>query len=298
MSIRVDSFSWTSGAIVCGNRGLGVLAENIPATGDNGASFLHNDLSLPVDNGKEVCGRITTWPSSGTLFAYEDGSFEFSGAPDGVYTFDYQLYVDGTPSGTGTVSLQVGSASAAFVATTDDSTFSVSAGCGGAAQFGITTDDAIFIGGAVVRPKAKISALADDAVFAGGAYVSGSPAACLISVTADDAAFSGGANVALVPAPCSFAVLTSDAVFAGGSVVLSEYWPIESDVRLGVAYGPTGAEYVGTMLAGLGDYPSAESIAAAVVSALQGTTIQANIKQVNDVTVQGAGTKLNPWQPV
>ena len=44
--------------------------------------------------------------------------------------------------------------------------------------------------------------------------------------------------------------------------------------------------------------PTAESIAAAVVSALKGTTIPANIKQVNDVTVQGAGTKLNPWQPV
>ena len=44
--------------------------------------------------------------------------------------------------------------------------------------------------------------------------------------------------------------------------------------------------------------PSAESIAAAVLAALQGTTIPVNIKQVNDVTVQGAGTKLNPWQPV
>ena len=41
-----------------------------------------------------------------------------------------------------------------------------------------------------------------------------------------------------------------------------------------------------------------EGIAAAVVSALQATTIPVNIKQVNDVTVQGAGTKLNPWQPV
>ncbi len=47
-----------------------------------------------------------------------------------------------------------------------------------------------------------------------------------------------------------------------------------------------------------GSGPSAESIAAAVLSALQGTTIPVNIKQVNDVTVQGAGTKLNPWQPV
>ncbi len=44
--------------------------------------------------------------------------------------------------------------------------------------------------------------------------------------------------------------------------------------------------------------PTTEQIAAAVLAALQGTTIPVNIKQVNDVTVQGAGTKLNPWQPV
>lgn len=49
---------------------------------------------------------------------------------------------------------------------------------------------------------------------------------------------------------------------------------------------------------GIGDYPTTGEIAAAVVSALQATTIPVNIKQVNDVTVQGAGTKLNPWQPV
>lgn len=46
-----------------------------------------------------------------------------------------------------------------------------------------------------------------------------------------------------------------------------------------------------------GSGPSAESIAAAVVTALQGTTIPANIKQVNDVTVQGAGTPANPMRP-
>lgn len=48
---------------------------------------------------------------------------------------------------------------------------------------------------------------------------------------------------------------------------------------------------------GLGDYPTTGEIAAAVVSALQATTIPVNIKQVNDVTVQGAGTKLNPMRP-
>ena len=73
-------------------------------------------------------------------------------------------------------------------------------------------------------------------------------------------------------------------------------WPAESDVRLGVTYGPTGTEYTGTMTGGTG--ATVDEITAAVVSALQGTTIPVNIKQVNDVTVQGAGTKLNPWQPV
>ena len=58
----------------------------------------------------------------------------------------------------------------------------------------------------------------------------------------------------------------------------------------------TSAAFSTTAVGGAG--PSAASIAAAVVSALQGTTIPVNIKQVNDVTVQGAGTKLNPWQPV
>ena len=58
----------------------------------------------------------------------------------------------------------------------------------------------------------------------------------------------------------------------------------------------TSAAFSTTAVGGSG--PSAESIAAAVLTALHATTIPVNIKQVNDVTVQGAGTKLNPWQPV
>lgn len=72
-------------------------------------------------------------------------------------------------------------------------------------------------------------------------------------------------------------------------------WPDPSNVLLGVTYGPTGVEYTGTAVGGSG--PSAESIAAAVLAALQATTIPVNIKQVNDVTVQGAGTPANPMRP-
>ena len=109
MSLRIDTSEWISGYLLIGETGLGVLGSAIPSTGDNGAGYAYNDLSLPADAGKEICGRITTWPTAGTLFAYDDTSFEFSGAPDGSYSFQYQLYVDGVAVGSPqTVTLIVG----------------------------------------------------------------------------------------------------------------------------------------------------------------------------------------------
>jgi len=109
MSHRFDA-PWISGAHLYGNAGLGVIGSLIPATGDNGAGYAYNDLSLPADSSKEICGRITAWPSNGTLFAYEDTSFEYSALSDGTDSFQYQLYVDGVATGApATVNLYVGS---------------------------------------------------------------------------------------------------------------------------------------------------------------------------------------------
>lgn len=58
----------------------------------------------------------------------------------------------------------------------------------------------------------------------------------------------------------------------------------------------TSAAFSTTAVGGSG--PSAESIAAAVVSALSATVIPVNIKAVNDVTIKGIGTPANPWNPV
>lgn len=150
MSLRVDTASLITSALVCGHRGLGVLGSAVPSSGDSGAGYLYNDLSLPADAGKEVCGRITAWPSAGTLTAYEDSSFIFEGAPDGAYTFDYQLYVDGAATGSpATVSLLIGSAPATIAcspgnATAAGSTASLIAGqtlvctVGNAAAAGVT----------------------------------------------------------------------------------------------------------------------------------------------------------------
>lgn len=111
MSMRVSATPLIANSLIVGGSGLGVLAENVPSTGENGPGYLYNDLSLPADNGKEVRGEIVVWPSAGTLAANEDSSFEFTGAPDGAYTFQYQLYVDGVLTGSpATVDLIVGGA--------------------------------------------------------------------------------------------------------------------------------------------------------------------------------------------
>lgn len=98
MSIRVDTSPLISSSLIVGESGHGVLAENIPSSGPNGAGYTYNDLSLPADNGKEIRGEVVTFPASGVFFAYEDTSFEFT-APDGTYFFEYQLYVDGVATG-------------------------------------------------------------------------------------------------------------------------------------------------------------------------------------------------------
>ena len=49
-----------------------------------------------------------------------------------------------------------------------------------------------------------------------------------------------------------------------------------------------------------GSGPSAESIAAAVITALRNATplIPVNVKNIKDQTVAGSGTKADPWRPV
>lgn len=121
MSLRVDTTSLISGSLVCGNRGLGVLGYEVPSGGDNGAGYLYNDLSLPADNDKEVRGLIIAPPSAGTLFAYENSSFEFA-APDGSYEFTYRLFVDGVDLGTATASISIGSVGVTIECTLGNST--------------------------------------------------------------------------------------------------------------------------------------------------------------------------------
>ena len=207
----------SGGQRVCGTPKSGVLGSLIPATGDNGAGYTYNDLSLPADNAREICGRITAWPSAGTLYAYEATSFEFSGAPDGSYSFAYQLLVDGVAVGSPTsVALSVGSATAQFTVTTDSPSFSINAAATSSAIFNALIDDAVFSGGAVVSGvpnEVSFSVTTDEAVFVGGAYVL-FPATASFNATTDSAVASFSAAVAAI---AGFSVTTADAVFFGAA---------------------------------------------------------------------------------
>lgn len=93
MSIRVDSSSLITGAVVVGVPGLGVLAESVPSTGEHGPGIAYTWLG-PAEAGKEVRVLITQWPEVGSLFVWEDTSFEYNGPGGTAYA---QLYVEGQP---------------------------------------------------------------------------------------------------------------------------------------------------------------------------------------------------------
>ena len=90
-----------------GKGGLGVLGSELPSYGAAGPALLYPDITLPAEANDEFRLVILTQPVLGTLFVYEDSSFEFTG-PDGVHTWTYRAYKNGIPYGDGTVTLTIG----------------------------------------------------------------------------------------------------------------------------------------------------------------------------------------------
>lgn len=71
-------------------------------------------------------------------------------------------------------------------------------------------------------------------------------------------------------------------------------FPLPSQVLAGVEYGPTGAEYLGTLTGGAA--PTAAEIADAVIAAAQTTPIWADTRRMNGATVYGNGTSGDKWR--
>lgn len=124
----------SGGRRVLGTPNVGLLASQIiseTATGDNGAGLLYDEAL--VNSGKQLRLNITSEPSSGALFVYENGSFDLTGAADGSYTIGYQWYADNVLGGSDTATITVGLVNASASSGTGTSTGS---GTGGVASAG------------------------------------------------------------------------------------------------------------------------------------------------------------------
>ena len=197
-SLRIDTSEWISGALLIGDAGLGVLGSDIPSSGDNGAGYAYNDLSLPADADKEICGRITTWPSAGTLFAYEDTSFDFSGAPDGVYTFEYQLYVDGVATGDPTtVTLTVGAVTHAVSGALTAGSGSISGETTHVGEVVHVAEGALTGASSIIGSATRFRAhAAEGAIAAGSAQISGTATHVGVVVHEASGTLTGTASIA------------------------------------------------------------------------------------------------------
>ena len=102
-----DIYSVPSGRIL-GTNHSGVLNSAVSTARDNGPSLLASSVLVddPIDCEYRV--EIVTWPSSGNLFVYEDGSFDFSNAADGTYTGTKRTYKNGVDSGTSNYTFVIG----------------------------------------------------------------------------------------------------------------------------------------------------------------------------------------------
>lgn len=92
---------------------VGILSATIAsetAGGDQGPGLLYDEAINPANAGKQLRIRITSGPGSGTLFVYENGSFNFDGAANGTYTIGYDWYADDVLGGSDTASVVVGAA--------------------------------------------------------------------------------------------------------------------------------------------------------------------------------------------
>ena len=146
----------SGGRRILGVPQVGIDAATIAsqtATGDNGPGLLYDDAINPANVGKQLRLVVTSPPSAGVFFAYENGSFDFSGAPDGSYSIGYNVLADKALIGSDTATVLFGPAQAQFAVTTDDLEFSGNAFVVGSlieASFAASLDSVTFSGGADV----------------------------------------------------------------------------------------------------------------------------------------------------
>lgn len=306
--------------------GFGILGADIPATGDNGGSPVLNDGVLP---GSEYHWRVVTPPSSGTLTLYPDLSFELSGAADGDWSWQYRLYEDGTDEGVATVSVHVGAYNVAAANSQQTNTVNAAAirqthllGIASSQQVNQSSTAAIrqthLIGAANSQQSntgvaASVSqssitfVSAADSIQINTADAAAIRQTHLIGVASGQQTNTASAAAIAQTAPGILLVADSQqSNTASAAAILQTHLLGIADSQQGNTVSPasvTSGSFTGSLSDAdiariVAALPSASDIAAAVLSALNATTIPVNIKQVNSVPIKGSGVVGDTWGPV
>ena len=273
--------------------GFGILGADIPATGDNGGSPVLNDGVLP---GSEYHWRVVTPPSSGTLTIHPDLSFELVGAADGDWTWQYRLYEDGTDEGVATVSVHVGAYSVT-VANSQQINTGVAASVSQSSITFVSAADSIQIN------QADTAAIRQTH---------------LIGVASSQQGNTASAAAILQTAPGSLLIADSQQInTASAAAILQTHRVGIADSQQGNTVSPasvTSGSFTGSLSDAdiariVAALPSASDIAAALIAALNATTIPTDVRKVNGDTIIGHGipptydntgtmtTPGDPWRP-
>lgn len=109
MSIRCHSSTVVHCSLYPGWGTTGAVILATTASGSNGPGLLFPGTTV-ADNTKEISYRIVTPPSAGVFTYAEDGTFSFTGAPDGIYSIVFEKYDNQVSVGQATSTVTVGTA--------------------------------------------------------------------------------------------------------------------------------------------------------------------------------------------
>lgn len=207
----------SGGRRILGVPDVGILAATIAsetASGSNGPGLLYDESINPANAGKQLRLAITAPPSAGMLFAYENGAFDFDGAPNGTYSVGYSWYADDVLGGSDTATIVVGASDGAAAGSTLTGTSSLSAGGAqgsspGSAPGVTLTGSGSLAAGSASGGSGSVDGAAPGATLAGVASLSAGSASGNQSASAPGANLSGcgslspggAAAVAYVRAP-------------------------------------------------------------------------------------------------
>lgn len=311
--------------------GLGIFGADIPTTGDNGGSPVLND---GISAGKEYRWALVTPPASGTITLYEDLTFEFSGAANGIHSATYRLWEDGADQGTATITLQVGPSYTTISVTLANVVGAVSSVP--VPRTGISATLANVFGSIAsqVSPKTSINATLANLVGSVSSYPSGTTISTINAVLGDVvgsfasksepvtaiAATLGNITGSLASKVSPVTTITATLDHVTGAVscypsgsAFTQINAVLSDVLGNITSSSSGGfsgslsdADIARIVAAL---PSASDIAAALLAALNATTIPADVRKVNGDTIIGHGIPPtydntgtmtapgDPWRP-